>query len=136
MDPAQSKEVLAILTGIFWLVLIMMTILGAGSVISAFRNSGESASSQNRQLSFQAKQLHFAAVTLTGLGFIFVIAMSMYYFGAATGPGKEIFETSTTVLPPIITLILGFYFGQEKAARESDQNNAQAHELDLRVDET
>ncbi|UVH54652.1 hypothetical protein NWF24_17550 [Variovorax paradoxus] len=64
------------------------------------------------------RQLHFAAVTLTGLGMLFALSMAMYYWGqsGADKAGKEIFDGCKTVIPPIITLILGYYFGSKDGA--------------------
>ena len=64
-----------------------------------------------------AKQLHFAAVVLTGVGVVFLTSMGMYYFDSPTGtnaPSKEIFDTCVKVLPPIVTLVLGYYFGRRE----------------------
>lgn len=77
----------------------------------------------------ETSRLHFAAVILTGIGLLFFMAMAMYYFDGydlATGAraasnsgavGKSIFESCVQVLPPIVTLVLGYYFGR----RESDK---------------
>lgn len=63
------------------------------------------------------RQLHFAAVTLTGFGMLFALSMAMYYWGeqGAGAAGKEIFDGCKTVIPPIITLILGYYFGSKSS---------------------
>jgi NO-binding membrane sensor protein with MHYT domain len=73
-------------------------------------------------------RLHFAAVILTGIGLLFFMAMAMYYFDgydlssgarvASNGGtvGKSIFEACVQVLPPIVTLVLGYYFGRREGA--------------------
>lgn len=61
----------------------------------------------------ETRQLHFAAVTLSGLGLLFLLSMAMYYWSSNTnGPAKEIFDSSKTIIPPIVTLVLGYYFGK------------------------
>jgi NO-binding membrane sensor protein with MHYT domain len=75
----------------------------------------------------ETSRLHFAAVILTGIGLLFFMAMVMYYFdgydlssGARAasngGVGKSIFESCVQVLPPIVTLVLGYYFGRREGA--------------------
>ena len=36
--------------------------------------------------------------------------------------GKNIFETCKTIIPPIITLVIGYYFGQSRDGRKSDKS--------------
>jgi hypothetical protein len=64
----------------------------------------------------ESSRLYFAAGVLAFLAFIFVFAMLIYAFGGdgattADSPGKVIFDSCVKVLPPIATLIIGFYFG-------------------------
>jgi hypothetical protein len=68
----------------------------------------------------EAKQLHFAAVTLTGLGLLFALSMAMYYWGGdkSTAP-QQIFDACKTIIPPIVTLILGYYFGSKSGGEAS-----------------
>ena len=67
--------------------------------------------------------MFFASAILLGVGFIFVEAMVLHYY-AKDDAGKEIFEACKTILPPIITLILGYYFGTTigRSGEESDTN--------------
>ena len=66
---------------------------------------------------FATRRLYFAAGTITGLGIIFTLSMAMYYWttpvpeAGGIFPGKEIFEACVQIIPPIITLVLGYYFG-------------------------
>lgn len=63
----------------------------------------------------ETRLLHFGAVVLTGLGLVFMLAMAMYYFEPQNSTkGKEIFDQSSTMLAPLITLVLGYYFGKDK----------------------
>jgi len=65
--------------------------------------------------SVDAKLIHFGAVILTGIGLIFSLSMAMFYFDSAESTrGKEIFDGAKTILPPVVTLILGYYFGKKQ----------------------
>lgn len=107
MNTPGSVEVMQLLVGLFWLVVLVGIIIGLSSTIWAWQHG------RTGGFTFEAKQLHFAAVTLTGIGLLFALSMAMYFFGGESSPGKNIFEACKTILPPIITLILGFYFGRE-----------------------
>ena len=104
------SPVLAIMGGLFVLALLIgWTLRPLG---------GEERQDTTRD--YERRRLYFAAVVLIGLGFIFVIAMSMYYFAPydQREVGKEIFTTCVTVIPPVITLVLGYYFGKADAQRK------------------
>jgi hypothetical protein len=61
----------------------------------------------------ETSQLHFAAATLTGLGLIFLFSMVMYQWSTQPNDrAKEIFDACKTIIPPIATLVLGYYFGK------------------------
>lgn len=63
-------------------------------------------------ITFETRRMFFAAAVLVGIGFVFFEGMILYYFGDPNNQnGKEIFDTCKTVIPPIVTLILGYYFG-------------------------
>ncbi len=67
--------------------------------------------------SADAKLIHFGAVILTGIGLIFSLSMAMFYFDTEDSTkGKEIFDSTKTILPPIVTLILGYYFGKKQGS--------------------
>jgi hypothetical protein len=64
---------------------------------------------------FETRRLYFAAVVLSGLGLIFIFATALYFLSTKESTaGKEIFDAAKTIIPPIITLVLGYYFGQDK----------------------
>jgi len=94
-------------------------------LIVLFLRSREKAS-----VDYDRRRLSFAAFVLAGLGLLFVLAISMYYF-ASSDPadrvtaGAKIFETSERVIPPIITLVLGYYFGRSEAGRPRTQASDQ-----------
>ena len=93
---------------LLWL-FIVLAILAATLMSSMFGVSPRA--------DFESSRLYFAAGVLAFLAFIFVFAMLIYAFGgdgaagAADSPGKVIFDSCVKVLPPIATLIIGFYFG-------------------------
>lgn len=66
-------------------------------------------------------QLYFAAGALGALVYLFVIAIAAYIWGPhatdkeSESRGKAVFDAITKIVPPIATLILGYYFGLQKA---------------------
>lgn len=73
-----------------------------GAALQAFPNANP-----------ETSQLHFAAATLTGLGLIFLFSMVMYQWSSQPNDrAKEIFDACKTIIPPIATLVLGYYFGK------------------------
>lgn len=50
-------------------------------------------------------------MTMIGLTLTLIFAMSLYAATNPTEAGKEIFEACKTILPPIATAVLGFWFG-------------------------
>jgi len=66
----------------------------------------------------QPQRQQMAQVFLTSAAIIFVLVILLFYFepviGAGTlGTGEAILEATLTVLPPIVTLVLGYYFGRD-----------------------
>ena len=101
------------ITVMFFLLLWFLLVAGL-LYVAGFKklNSGKD---------FETRRLYFAAVVLSGLGLIFVLVTGLYVFtsveGASGGnpnPGEKIFDAAKTIIPPIVTLVLGYYFGQEK----------------------
>ena len=79
---------------------------------------------------FQQK-LFFASGVLIGLALLFVFSIAVYVWGpppAANGtepPGKVVFDACVKVIPPIITLILGYYFGVATSSTASTNQSNQ-----------
>jgi hypothetical protein len=109
--------------GLLAIVVLIAIVIIANTIIDA--KQGPAAAN------FDTRRLYFAAVVLTGLAVIFLEAMAMYYWGcdgsvtaAAAAAGKacsseaakDIFDACKTVVPPIVTLVLGFYFGKAEQA--------------------
>jgi hypothetical protein len=64
-------------------------------------------------------KLDFARQILFALAVIYFLSLVVYsvdtYFCQCEA-GKKIFETSSTILPPIATLVIGYYFGSKQTA--------------------
>ena len=75
----------------------------------------------NEQESYrlQVRQLYFVSGMVGVLGLIFLEAMGMYYFennmNITDNAGKNIFEACLKTIPPLITLVLGYYFGKKSS---------------------
>lgn len=76
---------------------------------------------------FEKNVLHFAAVTMAVLAILFAGAMCMFYWDVNGTHGKEIFDRCTTVLPPIATLVLGYYFGRHQPTNMGEVSKSDAH---------
>jgi hypothetical protein len=108
------------------LVVILCVVL----VLLRLRYTGEQSSSSI----FETRRLYFAGVVLTGLGIIFLESMAMYFWGTQgkgtdEDVGKNIFDACKTIIPPIATLVLGFYFGK------SDNHGQSAPPIDRNIDQ-
>lgn len=72
----------------------------------------------------EKSKMYFAASVLAFLAFIFLLSMIFYALGpepassSTDSPGKIIFDSCVKIIPPLVTLIVGFYFG-------ASQNNTQ-----------
>ena len=65
-------------------------------------------------------KMYFAAAVLAFLAFIFILSAILYAFGPESNngtdqAGKAIFEACAKIIPPLVTLIIGFYFGTTQA---------------------
>ena len=95
-------------------MFLIMSLIAAGFMYAMFRGKPFDR--------FEMSRLYFAAGTMAVLGYIFILSMIFYALSPsdATGeiPGKAIFDACIKVIPPIITLIIGFYFGAHSKASE------------------
>jgi hypothetical protein len=109
--------------------VVFLIFVLAGAIVWLLKKKGDYdvalAESQpdGRGRDFEVRRLYFAAVVLTGLGLIFILGMCMQFFKGQNGPGDEIFDACVKTIPPIVTLVLGYYFGRSDAA-EAAQNSA------------
>jgi hypothetical protein len=68
----------------------------------------------------ESRHLYFGSVMLTSLALVFMLGMAMFYW-APTNPagearGQKIFEACVQIIPPLLTLVIGFYFGKRSEA--------------------
>lgn len=81
---------------------------------------------------FEMSKMYFAAAVLAFLAFIFMLAIITYAFGPVDGsppadaPGKTIFDACVKVIPPLVTLIIGFYFGTAQETTPAASSTALA----------
>ncbi|MBK0392329.1 hypothetical protein [Ramlibacter algicola] len=75
----------------------------------------------------EKSKMYFAAAVLAFLAFIFMLAMIFYALGplptdGTTEPaGRAIFDACVKVIPPLATLIIGFYFGASQIGAAPSQ---------------
>ena len=78
---------------------------------------------------FETRRMFFAAAVLLGIGYIFFEGMLLHYYDTDTNTkGAEVFDTCKTVLPPIVTLILGYFFGATSSRVESSHTTSEGKE--------
>lgn len=108
---ASDAAILRVMGGLLFLaILVTAVVLSLG-----LRKSADTSTDYER------RRLYFAAVVLMGLGVTFFAAMSMYFFADQTrlDAGRKIFETCVSVIPPVVTLVLGYYFGRSESGRQA-----------------
>jgi hypothetical protein len=94
---------------IFVITLIVVSSLAGGVAYGMF--------SVGTFSEFEKSKLYFAAAVLAFLAFIFLLSMIFYAVGPEPtvtnieAPGRAIFDACVKVIPPLVTLIIGFYFG-------------------------
>jgi len=70
-------------------------------------------------------RMYFAASILAFLAFIFLLSIIIYALGPepaspnTESPGKIIFDSCVKIIPPVVTLIVGFYFGTAQSDHEA-----------------
>lgn len=78
----------------------------------------------------EKSKMYFAASVLAFLAFIFLISIIIYAMGpeptvqSVEPPGKLIFDSCVKIIPPLVTLIVGFYFGASQVANPPQHVNA------------
>jgi len=81
---------------------------------------------------FEMSRLYFAAGTLAAVAFLFALGFIFYAYGpehsSGEAPGKAIFTACVNILPPIATLIIGFYFGSQQRSNESTNTKSMAED--------
>ncbi|WP_448093663.1 hypothetical protein [Pseudomonas lini] len=78
----------------------------------------------------QKSRMYFGASVLAFLAFIFLLSIIVYALGpepsapSTESPGKIIFDSCVKIIPPIVTLIVGFYFGTAESSHQAQQEPA------------
>lgn len=94
---------------LFVVTLLVVSVLAGGVAYGMFAVGTMS--------EFEKSKMYFAASVLAFLAFIFLLAMIIYALGpessqpSTESSGKTIFDACVKVIPPLVTLIIGFYFG-------------------------
>lgn len=94
---------------LFVVTLLVVSVLAGGVAYGMFAVGTMS--------EFEKSKMYFAASVLAFLAFIFLLAMIFYALGpepshpSTESSGKTIFDACVKVIPPLVTLIIGFYFG-------------------------
>lgn len=69
---------------------------------------------------FEYYRMFFAYGILVAIAVLLVLAAALYFLAGSTAKpenqaGKEIFDSFIKILPPIATLVIGYYFGTTQA---------------------
>lgn len=103
-----------------WLIVVGVGILTVLLITNMFQPSGV-VISYDAASYFEVRKLFFAAGVLAVLGFMLILSIAVYMSLSQSNPaisaGKDIFDSMVKVVPPIITLVLGYYFGQQSAVK-------------------
>jgi hypothetical protein len=105
----------------FFPTLLAISLLMAGVGIGMYKMG-----KLPRYDDFEMTKLFFASAILAFLAFIFMLSIIAYAFGPEpTSPstesaGKIIFDACAKIIPPIVTLIIGFYFGTTQGPKDSN----------------
>ncbi|XKM07806.1 hypothetical protein HF313_16320 [Massilia atriviolacea] len=68
----------------------------------------------------ESRQLYFGSVVLTAMTLVFILSMAMYYWAEGAeiqARAQKIFEACLQVIPPLLTLVIGFYFGKRSETK-------------------
>lgn len=109
--------------------LFMITVIIVGSLAAyvSFEMFSMEASTDLRK-----SQMYFGASVLAFLAFIFLLSIVVYALGPESSsgnnesPGKVIFDSCVKIIPPLVTLIVGFYFGTHNVQSPNQQQEPAA----------
>ena len=64
----------------------------------------------------ESRHLYFGSVVLTALALVFMLGMAMFYWAGPDSAerAQKLFEACQQIIPPLVTLVIGFYFGQKR----------------------
>jgi hypothetical protein len=114
-----------------WGLIVVTGILALAVIIGAYWVAEPGWSNLEAQkLFFEVRRLFFAAGVLAMLGFLLILGVAVYVWGppaqgGGEAPGKFVFDSMIKIIPPIITLVLGFYFGQATGSRPAQEPQRQ-----------
>lgn len=106
LSTTDTESVLKFTAGLFGLSLLVVFYY----LVRAMKSSEDK--------SIESKTIELAAIFLFGLIIFFAEAMAMYYWGGNNSAGQDIFNSCKTLIPPLVTLVIGFYFGQSQPKKE------------------
>jgi len=105
------------------LVIITLTLLVlCMGIVAYLTKSATNKLAEHDDDAYEHRKVFFAAAILTGLGTIFLEGMFLYYFSSdasSATKGKDIFDGCKTIVPPLVALVIGYYFGSKGSARHS-----------------
>lgn len=109
---------------------LFLTTLLLVSALAAYVAHGMFAVGTMKEI--EKSKMYFAASVLAFLAFIFMLAALLYALapkamnGSTDSAGKEIFDACVKIIPPMVTLIIGFYFGASQAGGQSAHDKPSA----------
>ncbi|WP_018411569.1 hypothetical protein [Methyloversatilis thermotolerans] len=64
----------------------------------------------------ETRYLTFGSVVLVCLALVFMLGMAMFYWAGPDSAERaaRVFEACQQIIPPLLTLVIGFYLGQKK----------------------
>ena len=76
-------------------------------------------------LSYEILRLAFAGGIIISLVCVFLCGVYAHFFSPAESPGRgdQILDSVVTVVPPLITLVVGFYFGSQRVGGRRDRSS-------------
>jgi hypothetical protein len=79
----------------------------------------------------ECHKLYLAFGVLFAIAIMLALGAGIYalippHQGSTDNPGKNIFENFAKILPPIITLVLGYYFGSTQTAHPAKESTARS----------
>jgi amino acid permease len=100
-------------------VVICMTFL-----VLRLTDAAKSKTEEASHYLYETRKAFFAAAILVGLGGLFLCGMIFYYFSTdgRIDKGKDIFDGCKTVIPPLVALVIGYFFGRGQVERPSGRD--------------
>jgi len=100
---------------------VVLALLQAGMLYALFTGSGG-------PVPFEVRRLYLGAGVLFYLGTLLILAVAVYVWGPSapdgkSAPGAVIFDSFIKIVPPILTSILGYYFGSMQMTAETRTPN-------------